>query len=189
MERCGLDYWVGWDLPRSLIRLCAYIYALRVDWIYHLCIKICTMRAKSSFSHLEVNCIPFNFIYISQLNRHDLHGVIENQWDYWSHVSFTVPTFLIQSNLGGEPEDFCCKCNKFLPLSELRKHIGSCKGKSHRKRDHQDHPVTRQNMEDWSMDDDVQMLVNTCTTALLQLFSLNYNALLVCPRKCDEVVP
>ena len=76
----------------------------------------------------------------------------------------TVPIFLIQLNLGGEPEDFCRKCNKFLPLSELRKHIGSCKEKSRRKRDHQDRPVTRRNLEDWSVDDvqdwsvdDVQM--------------------------------
>ena len=96
----------------------------------------------------------------------------------WSRVSFPVSTSSIISFslILGESQRICRKCNKFLPLSELCKHIGSCKGKSHRKRDHQDHPVTRRNLEDWSMDDDVQMLVNTCNTALLQLFSLKHIA-------------
>ena len=36
---------------------------------------------KINFPIFAVNCIPFNFMYISQLNRHDLDGVMANLHD------------------------------------------------------------------------------------------------------------
>jgi len=67
--------------------------------------------------------------------------------------------------MGVEPEDFARTCDKLLPLSELRKHIASCKEKQKCLRRSLrvkggDHPVTSTDFEEGNTDC-VEMLVNT----------------------------